>query len=612
MCDYVDVRTGKLPQGDLSARYAGVASWYSDDDMPQPRAYEAWLLAQINNGVRIAIFGRPGLPPSSVLLARMGLVESNKPVVPPVSIAGTSVVMGFEASPSPLARDLPNWQAREGEVHVEVRDSRGQRLTPVVSGNWGGMALEPYVLDNGLDERIRWIVDPFAFLTRALDLEPIPAPDASTESGRRMLFIHIDGDSFHSQAEMPGKLYAAEVILRDFLMRYDLPHTVSIIEGNIGPAGKNPDLSPRIEPIARAIFKLPNVEVASHSFSHPYDWIRAAKGERTRAAESGEAISIDIPGYRYSAQREVGGSVNYINEKLAPKDKPARVMLWSGDALPGADALREVYTLRLANMNGNNAENPRETPTLSQVPSLGRYVDGMLHVYSQAHNENVYTSEWTTRFYGFRDVIDGFRFTEAPRRLKPINIYYHFYQGSKPAGITSLHEVYKYALEQETLPIVVSEMVAKVEDFHRITFARRIDGAWELRGLGALKTVRLDRRLGWPDLANSVGVAGVVDAGPGRYVAFGPEPEATVALTSAKPSLPHLVSANASVVSWTRDRNRVNFRLRGHLPVKMSIGGCTSAEGVAGASRVQVDLPRRMVRLSFPSNDTREVSLTCR
>ena len=246
------------------------------------------------------------------------------------------------------------------------------------------------------------------------------------------------------------------------------------------------------------------------------------------------------------------------------------------------------------------------------MPSLGRYVDGMLHVYSQAHNENVYTSEWTTRYYGFRDVIDGFRFTEAPRRLKPINIYYHFYSGTKPAGITALHEVYKYAVEQETLPIVVSEMVAKVQDFHRITFARRIDGAWELRGLGALKTVRLDRRLGWPDLANSAGVAGVNDSGPGRYVALGGEPEVTLALTSAKPSLPHLVSANASVVSWTRDRNKVTFRLQGHQPVKMTIGGCTSAEGVAGASRVQVDLPRRTVRLSFPSNDTREVSLTCR
>jgi polysaccharide biosynthesis protein PelA len=610
--DYVDVRNARLPQGDLTARYAGIASWYSDDDMPQPRAYEGWLLTQINSGLRVAMFGKPGLPPSSGLLARMGLVESNRPVVGPVSIAGTSVVMGFEATPSPLARDLPNWQAREGEVHIELRDSRGQRLTPVITGSWGGMALEPYVLDSGLEQRIRWIVDPFAFLTRALDLEPIPAPDPTTESGRRLLFIHIDGDSFNSRAEMPGRAYGGEVILKDFLQRYTLPHTVSIIEGEVGPEGKFKEESPKLEVIARQIFKLPHVEVASHSYSHPFDWVRASKGETTRASESSAAVNMDIPGYRYNAHREVAGSIAYINDRLAPKDKPARVFLWSGDALPGADALREVTALKLANMNGFNAENPREIPTLSQVPSYGRYVDGMLHVYAQAHNENVYTSEWTTRFYGFRDVIDGFRFSEAPRRLKPINIYYHFYLGTKPAGITSLHEVYKYALEQETLPIYVSEMVSKVEDFHRVTFARRIDGAWELRGLGSLRTVRLDRRLGWPDLNNSVGVAGVADTGPGRYVAFGAEPEVTLALTSARPVLPHLVSSNAQVVSWTRDKTRVNFRLKGHMPVNVTIGGCTSAEGVAGASRVRVDPARQTVRLSFPTNDTREVSLPCR
>ena len=437
------------------------------------------------------------------------------------------MVSGFEAQPSPLSRDLPSWQAREGEVHVELRDSRGQRLTPVVTGSWGGLALDPYVHDVGFESRVRWVLDPFAFLTRALDLEPIPAPDFTTESGRRLLFVHIDGDSFVSQAEMPGRRYAGEVVLREFLRRYDLPTTVSIVEYDTSPEGKYKDQSPKLESIAKAIFKLPHVEVASHTFSHPFSWARAAKGERTRSADSADPVGLDVPGYRYSANREVGGSVRYINERLAPKEKPVSMFLWSGDALPGPDAMREVATLKIANMNGNNAENPRELPTLSQVPSLGRYVDGLLHVYGQAHNENVYTTEWTSRFYGFRDVIDGFRFSEAPRRLKPINIYYHFYSATKPAGITALHEVYKYALEQESLPIYASEMVSKAEDFHRVTFARRIDGAWELRGLGTLRTLRLDRRLGWPDLNNSNGVAGVTDSGPGRYVALSGEPEVT-------------------------------------------------------------------------------------
>ena len=42
-----------------------------------------------------------------------------------------------------------------------------------------------------------------------------------------------------------------------------------------------------------------------------------------------------------------------------------------------------------------------------------------------------------------------------------------------------------------------------------------------------------------------------------------------------------------------------------------SMTGFGSADGVVGASRVRVDLPRRMVKLSFPGNDTHEVTMPC-
>jgi hypothetical protein len=609
--DYLDVRKGTLPQGDLRAHYAGIASWFTDDNLFRPSVLEAWLVAQMNAGLRVAMLGRPGIHASSALLGRMGLVEGRKPVVPPVAVVGTSALTGFEAPAAPRARDLPSWQAREGDVHVEVRDSRGQRITPVVTGSWGGVALDPYVMDLGFQDRARWIIDPFAFFSRALDLEPIPAPDTTTENGRRLLFVHVDGDGFPSRAEMPGRAFAGEVILREFLQRYPLPTTVSIIEGEVGPAGKYPDLAPKLETISKTIFRLPHVEVASHSYSHPFDWVKAAKGGQTIGAGSTSPVHMDIPGYRYSAHREVVGSVQYINQRLAPPDKPARVFLWSGSALPGSDAMREVATLKLANMNGNNAEKPREAHAIAQVPSLGRFVQGKLQAYSQAHNENEYTNDWKGPFYGYREAIGIFKFTESPRRLKPINIYYHFYSGTKPAGLTALHEVYEYAIQQDALPIFVSEMVARIESFHTASFARRIDGAWEARGLGALRTLRLDRRLGWPDLENSAGVAGVADLEPGRYVALSGEGQITLALTPRRPSRPHLLSANAPVVSWKRDRSRVSFRLRGHRPVKMTVGGCTSADGIIGASSVQVDAVRRLVKLSFARRDTGDLVLDC-
>ena len=89
-------------------------------------------------------------------------------------------------------------------------------------------------------------------------------------------------------------------------------------------------------------------------------------------------------------------------------------------------------------------------------------------------------------FYGFRRVIDYFRFTDSPRRLKPIGIYYHFYSGTKAAAIKALHDVYAWAREQETFPVWASEYAAAVRGFEEASLARRLDGRWLFRDLGAL------------------------------------------------------------------------------------------------------------------------------
>ena len=48
------------------------------------------------------------------------------------------------------------------------------------------------------------MLDPFRFLQAALRLPPMPAPDVTTDNGRRSLLIHVDGDGFASRAEIPA------------------------------------------------------------------------------------------------------------------------------------------------------------------------------------------------------------------------------------------------------------------------------------------------------------------------------------------------------------------------------------------------------------------------
>jgi hypothetical protein len=129
--------------------------------------------------------------------------------------------------------------------------------------------------------------------------------------------------------------------------------------------------------------------------------------------------------------------------------------------------------------------------------------------------------------------------------------------------------------------------------------------------MNSLRTVRLDKRLGWPDIPSSAGVVGVDDQPQGRYVGLSGANIATLALSQNKPRDPHLVSANAMVQTWSVDRGRVKFRLKGHLPVKLSIGGCSGASG-GGSARIRSDGGRRVVHLSYPGNDSKEVTLSCR
>jgi hypothetical protein len=612
--EFVDIRKQPLPSGDLTARYAGIVSRFNDEEMPAQGAYQAWLEQQMDSGMRIVFLGRIGFAPTRSLLERMGLVESPRKLRAPLAIAKASHVIGFETHATPLLRELRNWRAVKGEVHLELTDSTGQSVTPVVTGPWGGLALDPYLIDVpvGTDKQ-RWIIDPFAFIARALDIEPLPVPDPTTENGRRLLFIHIDGDAFASTAEMPGRQFSGEIIRRQFLQRYPFPTTVSVIEGETSATGIFPALSTKLEAIARTIFRLPNVEPASHAYSHPFDWTRASEGKSGRSSDNKDPVHLPIPGYRYSAAREVGGSLRYISQQLAPPDKPARVFLWSGDARPQSDALKEITTGGYFNMNGGAGEYPKDHPTLSMVNSLGREVDGMLQVYSQAQNDNVYTNEWRGPFYGFRRVVDMFRYTEQPRRLKPINIYYHFYSGTKSASIAALHEAYDYAAAQPTLPIYVSEACAKIRDFFSARIARRLDGGWELRGFGSLRTVRIDDQLGFPNFDASVGVVGVsaAPALPGaRYVALSGAGSATLQLQAEPPRVPHLVAANAAVLNWSRAERVVDFRLRGHMPIHMTIGGCVAQTSVA-AARTRVDAAHATVTLDFAGNDTGQVSLRC-
>ncbi|MEF3074848.1 endo alpha-1,4 polygalactosaminidase [Methylobacter sp. Wu1] len=528
--EYADVRKG-LPSYCLAGRYAGIVTWFNSDEWPQSESYKSWLIRQLDDGMKVGVFGRLGFKADDMFLQSLGLRTIQGKLKKPLKIAHSDDLIGYEAKPHIKLRELTPWEGVDPALkqHLSLADQKGRRLAAVLTGKWGGAALHPYVIETGFQGRQRWLIDPFKFLTQALDLPPMPVPDVTTEKGKRLLLIQIDGDGAASVAEMPGSPLAMEVIRDQILQVYPWPTTVSVIEGEIGSKGAFPGKAAQLEKVARDIFTLKHVEIASHSYSHPSAWV-----EKANVDTGGDDYRLAIADYQFDLNREIVGSVDYVNRQLAPGHKQVRVFLWSGDALAADDALALTKTLGLENINGGGgASVTRSESTITRVPPLGYPSNENFQVYAPIASDHVYTGWWRGPFSGMRRAIETFQLTDSPLRLKPIHIHYHFYSGSKTAAIKALKEVYDWTAKQETWPILMSEYIRKVKAFQNVTIARHQDGAWDIRGLGDLRTLRLASAAGNPELQRSKGVMAIHELPQGRYISLSPAIDGQVLLYMA-------------------------------------------------------------------------------
>ncbi len=561
--EYLDVAREVLPDLPLAGRYAGIVTWFQSAQTSQGGDYGKWLLRQLADGVPIAVLGQFGVELSDQVQAKFGLkVRSTPPKAArqTIRVVSRKPSAAFEIEPMPSADGFfPLSAGHAADVWLRTTDG-GAEQDAVAITSWGGYALAPFTVSRLFDSgNARWVIDPMAFFTRALKLPELPVPDVTTENGRRLLMVHIDGDGFANKSELAlghGR-WAAEVLYDEILRRYAIPHTVSVIEGEVAPHGRYPEFSAELEPIARRIFALPHVEAASHSFSHPFRWERMADGRP-------DEYSLGIPGYIFDEAREVEGSVAYV-ERLLPPGKRCEVFLWSGNCMPGGSVLKRAWEAGLLNMNGGETIITRNNPSLTAVGPLGITEGGYLQVFAPNQNENRYTNLWTGPFYGFERVIETFELTERPLRLKPVNIYYHTYSASKTSSLKALKKVYDWALRQPVLPVHASAYIRKVVDFHELAIARDGDG-WRISGGSEVRTLRVSKHMGYPDLARSEGVLGWWDEEEVRYVHLDGRPVGRLVLRDTPSVQPRLARANARVRAVPG-----GWRFEGHQPLELEL-----------------------------------------
>ncbi len=564
-----------LPAGILRGRYAGGVIWPYSTSSGEKQGLKQWILNCVEQGLPLVFLERFGISLDSDLTSSLGLaMEQFTQLAPPAKVIAKDDMVGFEQQPLPRIDAYLPVRAKNGRVLLQLSTANGVTSDAVAITPWGGYVSGPYVVTQLMESQAAWVIDPFRFFSEALKLPIMPVPDTTTENGVRLLLAHVDGDGFESRAEWPGGKLASEELLSNILKRYRIPTAVSFITSTLAPDGLYPQKSARYEEVARDILALPWVEGASHSFSHPFRW---KPDQEDTGVEAEIWHTVDVPGYKFDLESEISDSINYINNRLMPAGKKARLFLWTGNCLPAGDAVRLTYENGLLNINGGSTIITNSNRTLTAVAPLGISRGKWFQVFAPNQNENVYTNLWSRNFYGYSRIIETFSLTESPRRLKPVNIYYHFYSASKEASLSALRKAYDWAMGQRLFGIFTSEYIEKVLDFNRTVIARNSD-EWLVRNGGSLRQMRIPTHAGFPQLEEGTNLAGYSDLGDNRYLHLGPGGEARVRLAVTPPTAVSLEYAAARVTDFTRSGKNMRISFTGHTPFTVNLtgtSGCT-------------------------------------
>lgn len=600
-------KTNVLPTGNLKEKYAGIIFWLENQNDKNTFIIN-WAKKQIDANIPVVFLQNFGVLIENKILSKLGLAtssyESSSTSLKITYIDKTFV--GSEISPPITPYDFYPLQITSGQTVLRMQNGNHQTADVIAITPWGGYAIYPYVVNFLPNGRAFWVINPIQFLSKALRLQHFPVPDTTTENGLRLMSVHIDGDGFAYPAKWIGGGFAATELRDRILKVFQIPTSVSVITGEIGPNGIHPKESPQLMEIARSIFALPWVESASHTFSHPLYW----QGNKNSNVEGGEPYTMDIPNYKFNLQDEITGSIDFINKNLLSNNKKCKLFFWSGMADPGVDALRLTYQDQLLNINGGSGTNISHLhPSLTNIRPKGIDIDSFYQIFAPIDMDFFYMNYFAGPLYGFENVIQTLELTDKPRRFKPIDLYYHIYSASYKAALDALIKVYQWALAQPVMNIFISDYINKVLDYYYILIAK-YNSSWLIQSQGNLRELRSERFLGYPNLTTSQNVIGFKENAQDMYIHLGPSRVTILNYQDMKPNEPYLIDANASVTYFNRSNKQIDIHFHGYLPIKFTLANANQCKIHAKSNlKVNVNKDESITYLSDKDND--EIRINC-
>lgn len=650
---YHDLARG-LPPEELAGR---IVTWFADT-VPDEPGYAAWIAQQLDQGARIVMLGDSGLRPQSAapVLRRLGVQTSGTVVITRTArvLWYDDTLVGYERAPGGVLAPFPMVETLSDQVvtHLALGLPDGRNSAVITSAPRGAWVPDGYGVQDVGDAGYQWIVDPFALFPLGFgDTDPRPAPDVTTAWGRRIYFSHIDGDGWNNLSHLrspEGRALSAAEVVRDVLIKPypGLPVTVGVIAGDTDPTLGGTETAATV---ARNLFALPQVEVAVHGYTHPYDWSYFERYDRAdelaqMAAQTGEPVAPDSAPWRrlitglwpglgmpaaaappsYAAEaailpraylaraftlaEEIDGAIART-ASLAPEGKTPALYLWTGDTRPFEAAVAATRRAGVMNMNGGNGRFDALFPSITNLAPIARQVGAERQIYAPAANESLYTDQWNGPFSGQVLLAQTLDNTEMPRRLMPFNLYYHMFSGERQASVAALRNLLERAADGTHFPLRASEYAAIAEGFYTTKVVSVAANTWEISERGALHTLRIDAPGDlWPDFHHSRGVIGARAINGALYVALDPaQPVVRLVLTRHPPSAPMLVESGWALSDLRRQGCGFTVMAQGFgdgqmtwdgldegwLSVRAQRGGATIWSGTVAVidGLVRIDLP---------------------
>ena len=180
LVEYLDV-SQPLPSYPLVGRYAGIVSWFADDQAVRRPGVREWLSRQREHGMRMAVLGNFPFPLTDALALAFGLSTGPMRAPRTVTIDMRDPVIGFEAQPTPDVRAFTPLRAREASATLlRLRSESGDTMDAAALMPWGGYVLTPYETVS-MTGGERWLIHPVEFMRRALALPQLHRAPGDTQ-----------------------------------------------------------------------------------------------------------------------------------------------------------------------------------------------------------------------------------------------------------------------------------------------------------------------------------------------------------------------------------------------------------------------------------------------